>query len=190
MALTLPSRSPIRQISGLPKSGIQRRLAAVGTAAGARGANAKMIAAMAATGTAQITKSIASSAEHRQHQRNGQRRRQDFADEQAVGVDRGGKADALRHPGAHQRRQRRLHHRDAERHDDGAEIEHGDVRPDAAQTEPAAHSTSRSAARSARRAARSSASPRWRRRRTAPSAGRTGCRPASRTDAGRRGSAE
>ena len=71
--------------------------------------------------------------QHRQHQRNGQRGGQDLADQQAVGVDRGGEADALRHPGAHQRRQRRLHHRDAERRDHGADIKHRDVRPDAAQ---------------------------------------------------------
>ncbi len=57
MALTLPSRRPIRQIIGLRKSGIQRRLAAVGATAGVRGANAKMIAAMSATGADQNTKS-------------------------------------------------------------------------------------------------------------------------------------
>jgi len=69
----------------------------------------------------------------RQHQRDGQRRRQDFADQQAIGVDRGGKSDALRHPEADERRQRRLHHRDAERHHHGAEIEHRDARANAAQ---------------------------------------------------------
>ena len=92
----------------------------------------------------------------------------------------------LRHPGANERRQRRLHHRDAERGDDGAEIEHRDARPDAAQRRAdRAQQQARSAARSARRAARSSASRRWRRPRTAPSAGRTGCRPAFPTGAGR-----
>ena len=159
----------------------------------ARAARApKMIAAMIATGTAQNTKShcqLCRSIGSTSGMVSAAGRISPI--EQSVGVDRGGKADALRHPGANQRRQRRLHHRDAERRDDGAEIEHRDVRPDAAQRRAdRAQQRARSAARSARRAARSSASRRWRRPRTAPSAGRTGCRPAFPTGAGRHGSAE
>ena len=78
-----------------------------------------MMAAMIATGTAQNTKS------HCQLCRSiGSTSGMVSAAgkispiDQAVGVDRGGKADALRHPGANQRRQRRLHHRNAERRDD------------------------------------------------------------------------
>ena len=40
-------------------------------------------------------------------------------------IDRSGKADALRKPGPHQGRQRRLHDRDARRHHDGRCIEEG-----------------------------------------------------------------
>jgi hypothetical protein len=71
-------------------------------------------------------------AQHRQHQWDGQARWQNLADQQAVGIDRGGKADALRHPGANERGKHRLHHRDPERGHHGAEIKHGDMRADAA----------------------------------------------------------
>ncbi len=46
----------MRQICGLRKSGIHRRLAAVGAAAGVRGAAYRMIAAMMTTGTDQNAK--------------------------------------------------------------------------------------------------------------------------------------
>ena len=62
----------------------------------------------------------------RKKKRNRHRDRQDFADQQAVGIDRRCKADALRHPGTYQRRERGLHHGDAEGRHDGSGIEHRD----------------------------------------------------------------
>ncbi len=64
----------------------------------------------------------------RQDERNGERDRKRLADEKSVGVNRGGESDALRKPGSHQRRQRRLHDRHARRHDDGRDVERHRIR--------------------------------------------------------------
>ena len=61
--------------------------------------------------------------DERQDQRDGERGGEYFADQEPGRIDRGGKADAVRKPGAHQGRQRRLHDRDARRHHDGRRIE-------------------------------------------------------------------
>ena len=62
-------------------------------------------------------------ADERQHQRNGQRRGNDFADQQSCCVDRRGKSDLLRKPRAHQRRHRRLHDGNASGHHDAGDVE-------------------------------------------------------------------
>ncbi len=66
-------------------------------------------------------------ADQRHYERQRERDRQRLADQQAVGIDRGGETDAVRAPGAHQRRQRRLHDGDAGAHCDGGKIEGGDA---------------------------------------------------------------
>ena len=76
---------------------------------------------------------LPAAADQRQHQRQHQRNGEDFADQQAVGVDGGGKADALRQPGAHRRRHGHLHDGDAGAHRDGHGIEPGHVGHRAAQ---------------------------------------------------------
>ena len=69
----------------------------------------------------------------RQDHRNGQADRDDFADDETVGVDGGGEADPLRHPQSHHGRHRYLHDRDAGAGDDGHAVQQRDMRIDAAQ---------------------------------------------------------
>ena len=76
---------------------------------------------------------LPAAADHRQYQWQHQRDRHDFADQQAVGIDRGGKADAMRQPGAHCRRHGHLHDGNARAHRDGHGIEPINVRQGAAQ---------------------------------------------------------
>ena len=76
---------------------------------------------------------LPTAADHWQHQRQHQRHRQDFTDQEAVGVDCGGKSDALGKPGAHHRRHGHLHDGNAGAHGDGHGVEPGHVGDGAAQ---------------------------------------------------------
>ena len=89
---------------------------------------------MARQGTPQNTKREApTAAGKRQHERQHRHDGHDFADQETVGVDRGAEPDPLRQPGAHQRRHRRLHHRDAETRNDGGGVERRHIGGGAAQ---------------------------------------------------------
>ena len=76
---------------------------------------------------------LPAAADERQHQNQHESNGQNFADQQAVGVNRGGKADAVRQPGAHRRRHGDLHDGDTAGHDDGHGIEPQHIRQQAAQ---------------------------------------------------------
>ena len=92
MALTVPSMMPSRQISRLPQSGHQRRRGADALVAVGRGASRITSSAIAAIGTLQKAKAPLPRTDQRQDQGQRQGNRRQFADQQSVGVNGGGKA--------------------------------------------------------------------------------------------------
>ena len=76
---------------------------------------------------------LPAAADQRKHQRQHQRHGKNFTDQEAVGIDGGGKADALRNPAAHRRRHGHLHDGDAGAHGHRHRIEPHHVGDGAAQ---------------------------------------------------------
>ena len=129
MLLTPPNRSPSCQMRASRQSGHQRRPPGFRRLRGGRARpqqrhqerGREHRQAPQRDGDAPIA------AGERQHQRQRQADGENLADQQPVGVDRGGKSDAVGQPAAHDRRQRRLHDRDAGPHRDGGGKQHGHV---------------------------------------------------------------
>ena len=128
MLLTLPNRMPSRQMRPSRQLGHHRRRGAAAWAA-LRGALRRRHQERDDDDrqAPQRDRDAPVAAAPGQHQRQGQADGENLADQQAVGIGRGGKADAIGQPGAHQRRQGRLHHRDAAAHRDGGGKQHRHV---------------------------------------------------------------